>query len=592
MEAALAELLDSEQIERLVEQAAQNNHLSASQQNFLRSVGNMPGGHGDSQPLTPQSADFSRNEDVTPQQEQHRMPRIMPPAFPFMMPPHPFMIQPRMYYPFMAPMPVPPPMGYPMVPPPMLPHQMGPPPPPLSPSPEGRMGGQQEQQGEANLPYSTPDNAHHNLPVQDQLQQDDAEVDGGPPQQLPPPTQPLQSSEMVASSVYPIPPSTVVQANAPPPGPDVVGADAPDRSTHLQKEPDNVVQQSSEEPALTVPGNGGKDQASRPTAEEANSTSTKVVSSLQKHSTTQAATSHFKSQKRKSSQPTSSPATGDANCPGLPCRPSSNVQGSGSRSWKHSYPGGRGKGQGGGGDGQRRTAAKSKTGGTRGTGNSNNKKVEPDKKPLNSTEGGKGEAAKSFHSSRTGEKRQIQDHTGSHAVSGPSHSSAKSSQDPTRNFSPRSRSRSSSSNSSALLETKAFKWGIPSPSANPDVILDSGPAEESTTCQPEPEKSEWPDLSELGISSSNKQKQTFSASLKFSDPAPMQYLGEQFAGVGPAETDSIEDPFPTPGLGVYTAWHSDLGDFPLTLSPSQSICLAQCTGDLNKLDQAANLHKH
>lgn len=604
VEAALTELLDSEQIKQLEDQVAQNSNLTASQQDFLRSVGNMPGGHGDGQPLTPQSADFSRNEEVTPQQEQHHMqspgmPRMNmpPPAFPFMMPPHPFMLPPRMYYPFMTPMPVPPPMGYAPMVPPMLPRQVVPP--RLSPSPEGRMG-EQQQQGGANLLYSTPDNAHHN---QDQLQQDDAEVDGGdPPQQLPPPTQLAQSSEMVASSVYPIP---VVQASAPPPGPDVVGAEAPEdqfRSTHLQKEQDDMVQQSSEGPELTVSNNGGKDQASRPTAEEASPTSTSVVSSLQKQphqSTTRAATSQLKSQKapRKSSQPTSShdhPTTGNANQPGLPCRPSSYVQGSGShtsRPGKHSHQGGRGKGQGGGGggggEGQRRTTAKSKTGGTRGTGSSNSKKVEPN--DLNNTEGAK---KKSSRSSRTGEKQQVQDHTGSPAVSGPS---PKSNQDPTRNFSPRSRSRSSSSNSGALLDTKAFKWGVPSPSANPDVILDSTPADESTNCQPEPEESEWPDLSELGISSSsssNKQKQTFSASLKFSNPAPIQYPSEQSAGVawdGPAETDSIEDPFPTVQLHT---WHSDLGDFPLTLSPSQSICLAQCTGDLNKLDQATNLHKH
>ena len=663
--AALTELMDSQQFERLAEKTAQTSNLTASQQDFLRSVGCMPA--EDSQPLTPQSSELSgRNEDITPQQEQHHMqspgPGGMPPRmgmpFPFMIPPHPFMMHPppphhRMYYPFMAPMPVPgPPMGYPpMVPTMMPPHQMGPP--PQSPTPEGGMGEQQQQQqqqqDEGNLPREVPpDNACHGLPVQGQLQlQDDAEVDGNPPpqqlplpppppppQQLPPPTQPTPSSEMVAPTDYPIPPSAMVQATEtlplplppPPPAaaapPDVVtSAKVPEdqlRVTHFQKQPDGLVQQaegsSTRGPDHTIPpSSGGEDQPSKPTATEPYQASTKVAPPLQKqphHSTVQGAKPQLKgrngSKKALQQQAAGNqehPPTDEANQPGLPCRPQANHFKSGRQ-----YQGGRGKGQGGGGggggEGQRKTTNRSKPVGTR---NFNNRKIDSDEKSLSSVEGGRRETGKGVRPSRSHEKRHVQDHTGSAAVSGPSHKSTN--QDPTRNIPlafVRTRSRSSSSsNYGALLDTKDFKWGVPSPSANPDVILDSAPTSENTNRQPEPEEMEWPDWSEVDSVSSNvnKQKQTFSSSLKFTcGPAPLHGPDEQCAEVGDkgwdgpyeisgAETDSVEDPFPNVPGGT---WQSDLGDFPFTLSPSQNICLAQCTGDLIELDRVrrTDLHKH
>lgn len=70
-----------------------------------------------------------------------------------------------------------------------------------------------EERGEGDAPYPTPDNAHQDLLAQDRVQEDSVGLDAEPPQQLPP--QPVQSSEMVAASVYPIPPAAMVPASVP-----------------------------------------------------------------------------------------------------------------------------------------------------------------------------------------------------------------------------------------------------------------------------------------------------------------------------------------------------------------------------------------
>jgi hypothetical protein len=145
------------------------------------------------------------------------------------------------------------------------------------------------------------------------------------------------------------------------------------------------------------------------------------------------------------------------------------------------------------------------------------------------------------------------------------------------------------------LDTKDFKWGFPSPTAHPDVIIDSTPPQD-TSCQPEPE--EWPDWSsDVSCNSKQQQKQqaSFSSSLKFdSNPSVPHPTGMDKAWNEPleigAETESLEDPFPAVAT---SEWQSEYGDFLLTLSPSQSVCLAQCTGDLKELDRKVlNLHKH
>ncbi len=255
LEASLKELLEDNQLQQLVDQAARASNLSASQNEFLKSMGasgeqvgpvmmypQASYGEGQSPPPPTQHppmgeanpADVGRSENMPPQQEQQHLqspslPPRMPLNFPFMMPPRPpppFMMphppppphgnMPMYYHPIMTHMPVPP-MGYVPFMPQMMPRQVGPPPSPrreVSPS-------------EQNPLYGTPDNAHLDLPVQDQVQPTDAELNAEPSHLTNSLTN-VPSSEMVPSLSYPLPPSAMVQPNFPdPPPPTATAATIP-----------------------------------------------------------------------------------------------------------------------------------------------------------------------------------------------------------------------------------------------------------------------------------------------------------------------------------------------------------------------------
>lgn len=323
--------------------------------------------------------------------------------------------------------------------------------------------------------------------------------------------------------------------------------------------------------------------------------------------------------------------------PGLPCRPSGSqstiTQGS-RYGGKHVHPRGQGEGQKRTNTAAKKleTAPKNRNGGSgRGGAVGSYKKSKTEEASSNSGGGGGGgrdgskesisrKGSSNEHSSRSHTERNQHrfgnshsnktpkryatggDHTGTTTVSGPSINSSKSNQDSSRYFSHPyipGMDRLAVNTASNSLDTKEFKWGMPSPS-NPDVIIDSTSGEHSLPmdCQ-----DEWPDVSELANDTTTTHPISFR--LKFIDgdwkngdnSEDSEFIKqnnreyEQYSN-----TESLEDPFNMPELEG--TWNSDVGDLPLSFSISQNRLPAQCTSDMHtEPTERANwrptdFHKH
>lgn len=465
------------------------------------------------------------------------------------------------------------------------------PPPPMPPQ------GSEEEVTDEQGTYEAPDSAHHDSSLVQQSAGDELDPD---PQPLPPPppspAKAHSSSEMVAS-VYPIPPSAMAQSDVselcPPPE---AGHRSPDRP--------------SPEPPCTVPQDVGLPSPKAPVVKnehmeaaalaiergEVQLTSVpqpsppRVQQQPQAQQSTakgEASQSQQKKNTRKTSQHSASASGGTSgksiatggNQPGLPCRPSpsgaqgnpATTQGGGKTqqqtSGRRSHHGGSKKD----GDGQKRYWS------GRGGSSSRRSDQAEDRSPI----GGSGEtrkdaSTKKYHrNNRTSRKHanQADDHVGSNTITG---ASPKSDQDPSRNFG--LRSASSSSNTGAPQDTIDFRWSVPSPSSN-SPIDSSHLMANPTPAAPgdKEEETEWPDFSELHATGGRQ--------------LPAQVTGPPLVGPGGGVQDDEDagDPFlPDPNCGG--AWAGEtMGEYPLTLSPSQSqgLFLARSSGR-----RVTTSHKH
>ena len=563
-----------------------------SQQEFLKSMTGVPrewspraesalvsaGGAGES------VTDPVRNESTTPQQEQIRspppLPLNLPPNFPpFLFPPRPgpphFMMPgnmgPPMMYPIMAPMPVPTPMGYmPFIHPQMMPR-----PPPMPPQGSGGEPSAEDQEPGV---YGTPDSAHQDSSVQDQVQGAGDSMNSDPQQQqqqqepLPPhPTPQVQSSEMVAS-VYPIPPLVMAQSDTPQ---QQLPSEQPGQHTADEKEMDVSHQDPVQDTGHTAPTEPVVTPIAPVVEVEVSAVEEPLPSSV--HNNPQPVTqvetrqpkAHKTSTKRHSSQRKSS--SGD---PGLPCRPSPQPQApqqAQSRRYSHNA---RAKNEG---DARR---SNSKPGHYRGY----NKRGEQGEEW--GANGGSGEAKSSTkRSSRNSYKshrkqQPVSNHAGSNTVTG---NSPKSEQDPSRNFG-RLRSTSSSTAGGGVQDTIDFRWCVPSPcSTSPGLIHPSHTIANPTPAAPgdktqADEASEWPDFSELYDTGVPNCVARETNPLRFKavdgeEEGEGELWNTHPVKGGPQDLDaeSLEDPFllplPLPSVEVYGA---GMGDYPLTISPTQS----------------------
>lgn len=621
----MRKLLDNDQIERLVHQAARVGSLSVSQQDFLRSVG-IPGEHqgtyGNSQPHTPQSAnspefndmspggrnvaEFGRHEDVTPQQEQHLqspvlLPRVdVPPSYPLMMsrlpPPPPFMMPPPphgnmpMYYPFMTHMPVPP-MGYMPFMPQMVPHQVAPP--QLNPE-EVCMDEQ----------HVNSKHAHHDSSVQGQAQQGDGELNSDLPQPLPLSTQ-VQSSEMVAS---PFPPTAMGQPNlstseaAVEDVDDQVGNTAhisPQQNATIKTHP-AVTQlqlrlEESSPSNHTIPNTRSEHVESQEEQVPVDfhlKTSRKQQDHTVTQTTAAAGAPQSKVQKgQRSSQP-------DSNQPGLPCRPQprSGQQQLRVVGGKQSHHGPKAKSVGKPKTGSNRASANlSKTDEKPATGTVEGKKETPSKRRVNGYSYNRARNSKRF--------TPAADHTGSSTVTGTTTSTGKSDQDPSRSIAHAYHPRARSNSSSSLGAVQGFSWSIPSPCSNIDYYS------HNLTPTGDTEETEWPDFSKMNTGSrpvpacavhvhsastllrltGNPTTENTNPKVEVGSERDSLYRVEDDGLQHFADTETVDDPFSA--VPLRELWNSDVGDYPLTLSPSQSQSIFQCTSDLKQVARKmTNLH--